>query len=129
MTIISIDDNLNIDKDHFKSLDEFMEYIVQQNILTAHEHLVKEEAIKYGNKSDEKAQLEQLSFIIEQLKQVKDFRLMERIKDIIQASKQEGLPIYQWQKDIVNKRLKDIENGNVKFLDFDDVINEIEKEL
>ena len=54
---------------------------------------------------------------------------MERIKDIIQASKQEEFPIYQWQKDIVNKRLKDIENGNVRFLDFDDVINEIEKEL
>lgn len=36
---------------------------------------------------------------------------------------------YQWQKAIVNKRLEEIEKGNVKFLDFDDVIKEIRKEL
>lgn len=129
MTKIFIDENLNLNRTHFETLDEFKEYIELQNIKAEENHFVKEQTIKYGKDFDEKTYLEQLNFITEQLKQVKDFRLMERIKEIIQISKQDEPQIHQWQKDIVNKRLEDIDKGNIKFFDFNDVINEIEEEL
>ena len=37
--------------------------------------------------------------------------------------------IHQWQKDIINQRLKNINDGKEKIYDFDKAIDEIEKEL
>jgi len=41
----------------------------------------------------------------------------------------EDFELPQWQKDVIDKRLKDIEKGKTNFQDFDSAIREIEKEL
>ncbi len=94
MTKISIGEDLNISKTHFETLEEFKEYVENHIIHKKIDNLVNEESADYQGMSDEMAFSEQLNIIIEQLKQVKDIRLMEKIGDMIQDSLNIEPPIY-----------------------------------
>ena len=53
-------------------------------------------------------------------------KLKEKYQDIEIDSSTE---LYQWQVDIIDKRLSKIADGNEKFQDFDTAIDEIEQGL
>lgn len=53
-------------------------------------------------------------------------RLKEKYQDI---ELEDNTELYQWQKNLIDDRLEKIADGNEKFQDFENAINEIENEL
>lgn len=99
MTKIFIDEDLNLDKTHFKTLQEFQEYISDKvlNAESTIENTVKEESVVYAGNTDAK---------------------IEGVSEL-----------QHWQKEIIEKRLDDINSGQVNFQEFNSAIDEIEREL
>ena len=71
----------------------------------------------------EKSKTELLDFVIEQLKQVKDFRLIENIMTMLELSKQDDVIITEAHKKIVMDRYEDIRKNPERLIDWDDVKN------
>lgn len=99
MTKITIDEDLNFDKTHFKDIGELISYLRSRHLIYEFQPVnrVNEDLMSYT----EQAKL--------------------GIDDEYELS--------QWQKDVIDKRLQDIEEGKVKFQDFESAIKEIEKDL
>lgn len=129
MTKLFIEEELNLDKTHFETLEEFQEYIANFIFPEKNESLVKEEAVNYGNIDDEKTYSEQLNLIVEQLKQVKDFRLMERIKDIILIhqleEEQENINIPKAHQELVMSRFEKVRKDAGRLLDWEEAKNKL----
>ena len=53
-------------------------------------------------------------------------KLKERYHDI---EIEDNTELHQWQKNIIDKRLEKIADGNEEFQDFETAINEVENEL
>jgi hypothetical protein len=99
MTKITIDEDLNFDKTHFKNIEEFIDYLRSLHLIYELQptNLANEDVVSYSNQTE--------SMVDD------DFELP------------------QWQKDVIDKRLEDIENGKTNFQDFKSALREIEKDL
>ena len=53
-------------------------------------------------------------------------KLKEKYHDI---EIEDNTELHEWQKNIIDKRLEKISNGNERFQDFETAINEIDNEL
>ena len=53
-------------------------------------------------------------------------KLKEKYHDI---ETEDNTELHEWQKNIIDKRLEKISNGNERFQDFETAINEIDNEL
>jgi len=121
MTKIFVEEESILDKTHFKSIKDLKEYLILHHLDSNPENLLIEEAAEYRTGMSEKSKTELLNFVIEQLKQVKDFRLIENIMTMLEFSKQDDVTIAEAHKKIVMDRYEDIRKNPERLIDWDDV--------
>jgi len=97
MIKITIDENLNFDKTHFKNIEELIDYLRSLNLIydLQPKNMVNEDPTLYT----------------------------EQIKDTIN----EDFELPQWQKDVIDKRLEDLEKNPNSFISYDEFLEKYGK--
>lgn len=97
MTKITIEEDLDFDKTHFKNIEELIDYLRSLNLIydLQPKNMVNEGATVFT----------------------------EKMKDTIN----ENFELPQWQKDVIDKRLEDLEKNPNSFISYDEFLEKYGK--